>query len=276
MVLPAPFLQCKPHLTLGGSGVLADPAKMDEEFRKNLLPYFCRSGQREVSLEEFNEEVDGWLPSLPFISLLQLTGEMLADVVRRTGATVGSLDGWSWRELRVLLVAWFDGLARILSKVDGVGVWLVALLDACIALITKTVGDATPLGQRPLCVLLVVYRIGDSARMGQPEDWFRSWVPDSVLSAGGGHSSVEAWYTTALDIEDVFSGAVDSDIHLFVADVIESFDTVGRWVLCSLGWPAGSAMLILSIMRMFGYGLSLLLVLGRLGLVMEVFLRVAR
>ena len=34
MVLPAPFLQCKPHLTPGGSGVLADPARIDEEFRK--------------------------------------------------------------------------------------------------------------------------------------------------------------------------------------------------------------------------------------------------
>ena len=51
--------------------------------------------------------------------------------------------------------------------------------------------------------------------MLQPEDWFRSWVPDSVFSAGDGRSSVEAWYTTSLDIEEVLSGAVDSDVHLF-------------------------------------------------------------
>ena len=74
-----------------------------------------------------------------------------------------------------------------------------------------------------------------------PEDWFRSWVPDSVFSAGGGRSSVEAWYTTALDIEEVLSGVVDSDIHLFVADVVKSFDTVDRGVLdlvlSSLGLP---------------------------------------
>ena len=43
----APFLQCEPHLTPGGSGVLADPAGIDEEFRKAWLPYFCRSGHRE-------------------------------------------------------------------------------------------------------------------------------------------------------------------------------------------------------------------------------------
>ena len=40
LVPPAPFLQCKPHLTPGGSGELADPARIDEEIRKAWLPYF--------------------------------------------------------------------------------------------------------------------------------------------------------------------------------------------------------------------------------------------
>ena len=31
--------------------VVLDPARIDEEFRKAWLPYFCRSGQREASLE---------------------------------------------------------------------------------------------------------------------------------------------------------------------------------------------------------------------------------
>ena len=33
--------------------------------------------------------------------------------------------------------------------------------------------------------------------------------------AGGGRRSVEAWYTTALDIEEVLSGAADSHVHSF-------------------------------------------------------------
>ena len=61
LVHPAPFLQCKPHLTPGGSGVLADPARIDEEFRKAWLPYLCRSGQRDTSLEEFDHELEGAL-----------------------------------------------------------------------------------------------------------------------------------------------------------------------------------------------------------------------
>ena len=50
VVPPAPFLQCEPHLSPGGSGVLSDPARIDEEFRKAWLPYFCRSGQRKPAL----------------------------------------------------------------------------------------------------------------------------------------------------------------------------------------------------------------------------------
>ena len=110
LVPPAPFLQCKPHLTPGGSGVLADPARIDEEFRKVWLPYFCRSGQRDTSLEEFSFEVEGWLPLLPDFDLPRLTGQMLADVVLRKGATASSLDGWGWRESKVLPVAWYDEL----------------------------------------------------------------------------------------------------------------------------------------------------------------------
>ena len=136
-------------------------------------------------------------------------------------------------------------------------------------MIPQTDGDATPLGQRPLSVLPIVYRIWASARMGQLDEWFRSWVPDSVSSAGGGRGSVKAWYVSSLDIEEVLAGAADSHVHLFVADVIKSFDTVGRGildrVLSSLGLPGWFR---------HAYGLSWRLVLVSLGLVMEVFLRV--
>ena len=81
-------------------------------------------------------------------------------------------------------VSWYDELARILTKVEDFGVWPDGLLDAYIAMIPKTDGDSTPLGQRPLSVLPIVYRIWASGRIVQLEDWFRSWVPDSVFSAG--------------------------------------------------------------------------------------------
>ena len=62
------------------------------------------------------------------------------------------------------------------------------------------------------------------------------------LVLAGGRSSVNAWFTMALDIEECLAGGVDSDLHLFVADVVKSFDTVDGGVLDrvhrSLGLPA--------------------------------------
>ena len=78
-------------------------------------------------------------------SLPTLTGYMLFEVVKKKSATAGSLDGWGWRELKVLPVAWYEGPARILTKVEDPD----GLLDAYIAMIPKVDGDATPLGQRP-------------------------------------------------------------------------------------------------------------------------------
>ena len=49
-------------------------------------------------------------------------------------------------------------------------------------------------------------------------------------------SSVEAWICTALDIEVVLSGVAGDQLHVKVADVIESFDTVDRSILdCTFG-----------------------------------------
>ena len=173
---------------------------------------------------------------------------LLADVVHRKKVTAGGFDGWGWREFKVLPVSWFDGLARILSCVEDFGIWPEGLLDAYIAMIPKVDGDATPLEQRSLSVLPVVYRIWASAKMGQLEDWFRSWVPDSVFGAGGGgRSSVEAWYTTALYIEEVLSGVVDSDVHLFccsmlLSPLIRSIGVFWMYFLTARGGACGVAL----------------------------------
>ena len=49
-------------------------------------------------------------------------------------------------------------------------------------------------------------------------------------------SSVEAWFSTGLDIEEVVSSVGGYQLHVMVADVIKSFDTVDRSILdCALG-----------------------------------------
>ena len=201
------YLVCKPQDSPNGSGLLVQPALIDAHFRMAWMPYFP-----------------------------MLTGEELYEAAMAKKSTAAGLDGWAWNEIKALSLSWFVGLAVVLRQVEAAGQWPQGLLDAFFAMIPKAEGDSTPLGQRPLCVLPVVYRLWASVRLAHLKDWFYSWVPDSVFSAGKGVSSVDAWFATAIDIEEVLSQAVHSDFHIFVADVVKSFDTVDRDILgCALG-----------------------------------------
>ena len=63
------FLQCDPDDTIGGSGVIADPALIDAKFREAWLPYFSRSSKGSADLDDFSREVaGGWLPVLDVFS----------------------------------------------------------------------------------------------------------------------------------------------------------------------------------------------------------------
>ena len=85
-------------------------------------------------------------------------------------------------------------------------------------------------------MLPLIHRLWASLRLGHLKDWVQGWVPQSVFSLGNGLSSVEAWFSTALDIEEVLSGAGGDQLHVLVADVIKSFDTVDMSILdCSFG-----------------------------------------
>ena len=202
---------------------------------------FCRGDWGHAGLDAFRAVADVLTPLLDEVQLPPLTGDMLYEVARAKKPTAGSIDGWGWREFKALPVAWFDRLDAVFTLVEQEGGWPDGLLDAYIAMIPKADGDSTPLGQRPLCVLPVAYRLWASVRLGHLKEWFQSWVPASVFSAGEGRRADEAWYSNALDLEESLSGVLDSDVHIFVADVVKSFDTVDRgirdYILSSLGLP---------------------------------------
>ena len=111
------------------------------------------------------------------------------------------------------------------NLVETTGTWPQGLLDAHIAMIPNADGDSTPLGQRPLSVLLVVKRLWASLRLGHLREWVVGWLPNSVFSLGNGLSSVEAWFSTASDVEEVLSGTGADQLHVMVADVIGQVHT---------------------------------------------------
>ena len=179
-VPPSPFLVIHDSSTQS-SHVVVEPHLVDAEFRKAWLPYFCRSGHPEVSAEKFLGFIGHFLPQENFLNLPRITGRDLQEVARAKKATAGGLDGWAWNEIKALPLPWFSGLAILLELVESTGTWPQGLLDAFFAMILKADGDSTPLGQRPLSVLPVVYRLWASLRLGHLREWVEGWLPKSVL-----------------------------------------------------------------------------------------------
>ena len=75
-----------------------------------------------------------------------------------------------------------------------------------------------------------------SLPLGHLREWVEGWLPESVFCLGNGLSSVEAWFSAALDIEEVLFGTGGDQLHVMVVDVNKSFDVVDRSIWdCALG-----------------------------------------
>ena len=62
-----------------------------------------------------------------------------------------------------------------------------------------------------------------SAWMGQLEEWFQSWRPDSVKKLAVGVALSRLGKTTALDIQEVLSGVAESLMYIFLLLILLSF-----------------------------------------------------
>ena len=68
--------------------------------------------------------------------------------------------------------------------------------------------------------------------MLQLEDWSKSWVLDSVFSAGGVVGvRLRPGVPLHLTLKKCSLVLSDSHVHVFVADVVKSFDTVDPGIL---------------------------------------------
>ena len=67
-------------------------------------------------------------------------------------------------------------------------------------------------------------------------EWVEGWLSSSVYSSSNWFSSIKAWFSDVSDFENDLFGTGCEQLHVLVADVLKSFDTVDRFILdCTLG-----------------------------------------
>ena len=199
---PSPFLVVKDPQTQS-SHILVETHLIDAVFRKAWMLFFCRSGHSVVTPDQFLDFVGHVLLQEPYLDLPRITGRDLQEVSRAKKSTAGGLDGWAWNEIKALPLPWFSGLAILLELVETSGVWPQGLLDDQKAMIPKVDGDSTPSVDGPSVSSQLCTGCGPPFGLDIFGSGLKGWLPQSVFSLGNGLSSVEAWFSTALDIEEV-------------------------------------------------------------------------
>ena len=113
------------------SQILVERHLVDAEFRKGWMPFFCRSGHLVVTVEQFLQFVDPFLPQEPVLDMPRITywaGSFSVGKAKKS--TAGGLDGWAWNEIKSLHLVWLSGLAILQNMVETSAVWPQGLLGA--------------------------------------------------------------------------------------------------------------------------------------------------
>ena len=100
------------------------------------------------------------------MSLRPFTSEGLRKTLNRMKLKSASgPDAWSVSDLRNLPDQTFNLLPQLFQAIEEKGHWPDNLLFAFCSLIPKAPGDTSPLGQRPLGIMSVIYRLYSAYRL---------------------------------------------------------------------------------------------------------------
>ena len=172
-------------------------------------------------------------------TLSPITAADLSDRARWRGGTHG-LDGWRYRELRLLPYSIWELLATFLNalEADPDPTWPRALSWGSIPLLPKE-GPPGPLNLRPLTILSVIYRIWAGIRASQLRGWQETWIHRSLHGGRAGHETLDGVFETNLDIEQAQLDA--KELFLLLLDYKKLFDFILQehiWALAAIwGMP---------------------------------------
>ena len=135
-------------------------------------------------------------------------------------------DFWSVSDLKNLPDEIFDLLPAVFNAIEAQECWHEPMLFAYCTLIPKEQGDCTPLGQRPLGVMSVLYRLYAAFRLQDVITWQENLLHSEQYGFRPGFSVDDISYSVSLQIEQALldnSGLIG--LHF---DYKKAFDLVPR------------------------------------------------
>ena len=170
--------------------------------------------------------------------------ERFKEVCLHGKQSAGGLDGFEPADFALLSDLAYQWIVRLLNTIEDGGSWPVDLTNAKAAYLAKDPNRLEdPLAYRVLMILPTVYRRWASTRLGDMDQWVRSWQKPTMFAGVPDAGAEDAWWTTALDLEEAhlngtaFSGGA--------TDIWKCFDQLNRQLLYELAKRAGMPVRVL-------------------------------
>ena len=137
------------------------------------LPIFDKySSESEPSWDAFSQRFGAYFSSPVHMNLRPFTSHGLRSILNKMKVrSACGPDFWSVADLKNLPDTIFDLLPNIFSSIESNACWPESMMFAFRTLIPKESGDCTPLGQRPLGVMSVLYRLYAAFRLQDVIAW---------------------------------------------------------------------------------------------------------
>jgi hypothetical protein len=156
-------------------------------------------------------------------------------------------DFWAVANLKNLPDPIFALLPELFTLIENSTEWPVAMLYGFCALIPKTAGDTSPLGQRPLGIMSVLYRLFCAYRLQDVIAWQEHFLHESQHGFRTGHFTDDVFYDISLRIEDALcNGTALIGIHY---DYKKAFDLLPRCILFKIAEQMGFCPKLLKLMK---------------------------
>ena len=217
----------------------ANPSEVDSITRRRWATVF--NGNVACECRTIMAFIFKYLPFIffaPEYKIARIDPQSVMQTILSKNETAGGMDGWTLKDLKVISTKGITWLASMFDHIEDGMPWPDGTHHARAAYMAKDeskMGD--PLSYRGLLITSVIYRVYATERLQNMHPWVLSWAMPSMFAGVPGASADDAWWLTALDLEDhMLQG---NEITGGGADVRKCFDAILRRLVYMLLWMAG-------------------------------------
>ncbi len=189
-------------------------------------------------VKRFMGKYDKYIFRAPEFKIKKIDAAGLRQACSKGLEAGGGLDTWTTKEVGLLSDLALQLLADMFNKIEEGATWPACMQDTRAVFLNKDPEDVgNPMAYRILKITSTLYRKWASTRLSDLQEWVQTWADEAMHAGIPGVGAEDAWYITALDLEQLRLHNVQ--VSGGSIDVFKCFDQILRPLVIELARQAG-------------------------------------